>query len=77
MSVPTPDGTDTTVAMSLAINEVESLYKLKSIRNTATVNGKTGQRLRGLYSEYRIIFPTTETKLNNVITRYRPSNRGL
>jgi hypothetical protein len=77
MSVPTPDGTYTTGAMSLAINDVESLYKLKSIRNTATVNGKTGQRLRGLYSEYRIIFPTTETKLNNVITRYRPSNRGL
>jgi hypothetical protein len=78
LTVPLPSGLSyNTGSMSLNITDVENLYKLKTIRNITSIGGKTGQRMRGLYGEYVITFPTTEAKLNSVLTRYRPSNRGI
>jgi hypothetical protein len=59
-------------------DDIESLYKAKTLRNTIPIGGKTGQRMRGRYAYCLITFDQTkDTKLNSILTRYRPSNRGI
>jgi hypothetical protein len=74
--VPLNAGVSYTTVIS-TLTDVESLYKAKMLRNTTSIGGKVDQRMRGLHAEYTINFGSTETKINSILTRYRPSNRGI
>jgi hypothetical protein len=77
ISVPLNDGISYSTNIA-TFSDVESLYKAKTLRNTTSIGGKTGQRMRGLYAYCTINFDQTkETTLNSVLTRFRPSNRGI
>jgi hypothetical protein len=77
IEVPLKDGVSYNSTIS-DFDEVESLYKAKLIRNTTSIGGKTGQRMRGLFAYYTLNFDQTQqTSLNSVLTRVRPSNRGI
>jgi hypothetical protein len=79
MTVNNPAGVFYLTSNTLSsLTDVEGLYKLKILRNLIPIGGKTGQRMRGLAASTQITFPAaSQAKLNSVITRYRPSNRGI
>jgi hypothetical protein len=77
MSVPINDGVSYTTTIS-DFDDVESLYKAKVLRNTTSIGGKTGQRMRGRYGYCTINFDQTQqTSITSILTRVRPSNRGI
>jgi hypothetical protein len=76
VTVPLNAGVSYTTVIA-TLTDIESLYKAKMLRNTTSIGGKINQRMRGLYAEYTINFGSTETKINSILTRYRPSNRGI